>query len=988
MITNINYTNNEKLQYSTQNANEYSGIYCFTYISNRPDDKHLIKIGKFTMANQLDMNDERNRKNAEARIKQIPSPIDRVYGDKYELNWYYPAIFKDTQNTFTDKAFHNWLRKNLGNNINRKYPDSNSYSEVFNLTAEKARYYFKQFINHEPLREPTSKEKYFSIIQEQEEGINKLTNFWKKCYSNPNSKNIFLFNAIMRFGKCITTYEFIRKNNDIKHILILSHRPDVFNSWKDDYEDYLYHFCNEKKYKIWEKKHNETLESFNKSFNYIISFVSIQDLRGLETIKQDGDEIKNEQEAQEIALKFKQNNQEIFDFQWDLVVIDEAHEGLLTKLAAKMFNNFTNKPKMYILLSGTPFNLKSYGEQIYDEMDKFNESNSFEYSFLDEQKQQESFLKKYKKEYMQIMRIEDELLSEEQKKLKYQYQYYQDIPKLRLLTTNVVDPSMKNAYKNEYFGFSKFFELTDDNKFVDEQAIDNFLNKLCSDDQKFINYPYSKECRKDTQCAMWMLPSVKVANALEKKLKNHPFFSHYNIWNVTGKEYDSSNDFTSLKNDVDKIDNKIIILSFKRLTTGVTLKGLSTILFLNDSESLISYYQTMFRVKNPYPLNWKNKKKKIGLIFDFNTFRCLNNTYELANKCGKNNQANEEKYNKIINYFDIYQLNPNIIDLTKISVNNLTQQANKAIVAAAYNSGCLKIRRFFDVNNCQDINKIINKLDGYSYSKSKNQDIVVNKTTGKPILLSKKTLTVEEKKKIQKEKIELHKIMGIFVKIPILMLGMYDKLHKLFFKKNVSNPSFDQLFNEEMISIEEWKSIMSPNSDATKCIEKKDFKELCSKAKPGIFIETFKTYLRNIEVIFSYTSPLEREKQWNKFFQKIQNPNKETVFTPYSVIKLQYDKANINWYNAYRTKQKFLDLYAKEALYSYYAACRLYEQAIKNEKLLNQDKVESIWHKIIYNQIFCCQNAMFLTIAQKILGFNNECKNLCQINVLNKLNNK
>lgn len=990
-ITNQQINNNEKLAYSTQNANEYRGIYCFTFKSDEYK-KNLMKIGQFTMPNPWDINDNENKIAAQKRIKQQEGISEKVNGVEFELNWYYPAKFNDTKNVFTDKDFHKWLRKNLGDKINIKYRKNNRYSELFDLTANQSLNYFKNFINHEPPNNHDNIKTPFYIRQEQENGINKLTKFWKKCCSNPNQKKFFLFNAIMRFGKCITTYEFIRRNNDIKHILILSHRPDVFNSWEDDYNKYLYGFCEEKKYKIWNKNLKQSLNSFNNGLNNIIAFVSIQDLRGEEKIKWNEDENTNEQDIQEIVTRFKQNNKEIFDFQWDLVVVDEAHEGILTKLAARMFNNFTYNPKMYILLSGTPFNLKSHAEQIYDDIDKFNEANSFEYSFLDEQEQQKSFLEKNKKQYDYIKSLDEDFLEDEQKKLKYQYQYYQDIPELRILTITVTDPNMKNTFKNDYFGFNKFFELNDNNEFVDEQAIDIFLDNLCSDEQKFINYPYSKKCRNDTKCAMWMLPSVKVAKALKKKLQAHRFFKEYDIFDVTGEAY-SSDDFSWLKKEVDTIDKKIIILSFRRLTTGVTLKGLSTIIFLNDTTSLISYYQTMFRVKNPYPLNW-DKKKKIGLIFDFNTFRCLNNTYELANETSKNGQANDEQYNKIINYFNIHGVDDksNVFNLTKISINKLTEQANKAIAAAAYDSGCLRISKFFDPHNYQRINKFINKLDGYSYSKNKNLDVnvIINNTTGKPILTSKKNLTPEEKDKLKKEKIEIHKIIGIFVRIPILMLGMYDKLHDLIFKQNVNNPDFNQMFNDNMINIDEWKSIMSPNKDETKCIEKKDFKELCKMAKPGIFLETFKRYLKEIEKIFSYASPLAREEQWIEFFKKIQNPNKETVFTPYDVIKLQYDKAEIDWPNAYKTKQKFLDIYSKESLYSYYAACRLYEQAIRNINLdNNKDKIQRIWNKIIYNQIYCCcQNGMFSTIAQKILGFEPKSKNICQIDLVNKLNNE
>jgi hypothetical protein len=58
----MNLSQNSHFSYSTQNANEYSGIYCFTYKSNRQNDtyKNFIKIGKFTMPNPLDINDNEN----------------------------------------------------------------------------------------------------------------------------------------------------------------------------------------------------------------------------------------------------------------------------------------------------------------------------------------------------------------------------------------------------------------------------------------------------------------------------------------------------------------------------------------------------------------------------------------------------------------------------------------------------------------------------------------------------------------------------------------------------------------------------------------------------------------------------------------------------------------------------------------------------------------------------------------------------------------
>lgn len=87
----------------------------------------------------------------------------------------------------------------------------------------------------------------------------------------------------------------------------------------------------------------------------------MQDLRGSESV----------------GGKFDKND-EIFLTKWDFVVIDEAHEGTLTKLGQAVIDTITDlsdNPKI-LRLSGTPFNL----------LDKFNEDEIYTWDYVMEQR--------------------------------------------------------------------------------------------------------------------------------------------------------------------------------------------------------------------------------------------------------------------------------------------------------------------------------------------------------------------------------------------------------------------------------------------------------------------------------------------------------------------------------------------------------------------------------------------------------------------------
>ena len=146
-----------------------------------------------------------------------------------------------------------------------------------------------------------------------------------------------LWNAKMRFGKTLTALQ-VAKEMGYKKTIILTHRPVVSDGWYEDFGKIFY----DTDYVFGSKTKGEKIQNLIDTDKSFVYFASMQDLRG----------------SQAVGGKFDKND-EIFLIDWDYVVIDEAHEGTLTKLGQAVIDeicNQTNKPKI-LRLSGTPFNL-------------------------------------------------------------------------------------------------------------------------------------------------------------------------------------------------------------------------------------------------------------------------------------------------------------------------------------------------------------------------------------------------------------------------------------------------------------------------------------------------------------------------------------------------------------------------------------------------------------------------------------------------------
>ena len=894
---------------------------------------------------------------------------------------------------FTDTNFHKVLERNkvkkvAPNGISEfKNIQLSTAKEWFNCSSETIIKYLDEY-KEGKITFTNDVINKIELREEQKEACEKIGKAWNKALSNDGkSKKKFLLDAIMRFGKCITTYSFINQQN-ISKTLILTHRPVVENSWFDDFKKI---FKNEydietynKKYEFYKKDDNvKILDKEN-----FIYFASIQDMRGVDYKKdKHGNYILDENGDKQFELNeqneiiWKESNKNIFEINWDLVVIDEAHEGNLTSLAKKMHNSINKKFSLF--LSGTPFNLLS--EEFEDEFGK----NYYHFGFEDEQR-----------------------LKKKWSETSIDSNPYFDLPDLKLSGISIEKENLiknSNQFENNYFNFDLFFELNDDGSFKNKEGIKAWLDNITSDndnDDYLSQMPFHKSKRFHTKHSLWLLPKkVEIANALEKLLNEHEYFKKYNyqIFNVAGNNYDPSKDFSKIQNYTNDENKQSIILTIGRLTQGITLPGLSTILMLDNTTSPIKYFQTIFRAKSQSPKNWK-KTKTAALIFDFNPDRCLDIIYQMAlkasNKKGHDFLLKKEELDKslkeVLNFLDVMGYDNN--EFKKIDWEIFNNAFYNVQINRIVNQGFDAPKELIDVkklgiqvsNNKENLTKFFDSLlNRFSSTKAKDKvkltdnglDQVVLKPTDSLVKEIDKELKepVDENKKTFKDNLNKLKniIKNIFPRIPYMLIGKLNEIKNDFFGEEFSNFNIDKFCN--LYDASSWKEIM-PHT-----FEKNEFKQIVNDFIDNEkFIRTCQAYIKKINEISEIENNNQRCDTWFSFFDSLHSFDRETVFTPLKVVQYQVDSLNIDWKEAYLKKQTFIDINVKTSLYPLYIAKKLLEVQLEIEK-------KSDWRKIVYNQIFAiCKLDLIKEVVLKVLNFKNDYTNVLCIDIVDKVleNNK
>ena len=534
----------------------------------------------------------------------------------YNIEWKGNAIFDDgSGDIFKDKDFHRYLRK-------LKY-ENNGKNEWFKIAVPESRSRFDEFRENRGVLKSLDTVIPYQLRPEQEEAVDKALK-----YSQATENGEFLWNAKPRFGKTLAAYDLCKKLK-AENILIVTNRPAIANSWYDDYEKFLgvesgYFFVSEteslkgKKGVVSRAEYTRLIDDDPRG---CIEFVSLQDMKGA------------------IAFGGKHDKlQEVADMHWDILIIDEAHEGVDTYKTDVAFNQVNRDFTLH--LSGTPFKALAN--------DKFPESAIYNWTYADEQKRKRDFQSK-----------------------DGEANPYADLPQLNMFTyqmSEIVKDELNqgieiNGETEEYaFDLNTFFE-TNNGKFVYNSSVDKFLDALTTQPR----FPFStEELRNELKHTFWILDRVDSAKALAKKLKEHPVFRDYEIVLAAGdgkldEDDENQKSFDKVRNAIATYE-KTITLSVGQLTTGVTIPEWTAVLMLSNMKSPALYMQAAFRAQNPclFKENAKFFRKKNAYVFDFDPARTLTVFEEFANDLNSKTadgrgDADERKENirELLNFFPV-----------------------------------------------------------------------------------------------------------------------------------------------------------------------------------------------------------------------------------------------------------------------------------------------------------------------------------------------
>lgn len=519
----------------------------------------------------------------DTRLKQQMHTADV----EYKLEWHGNATYEDTGETFHDTDFHGYLRK-----LDIVSKPGTEWFEIEPSPAHQRFYEFRE--NHGIVGDTLAPVEY-RLRDEQERASEKTVD-----YAHLHERGEFLWNAKPRFGKTLTSYDFCKRIGAQK-VLIVTNRPAIANSWYDDYVKFVgfesgLAFISSVS-TLQGKPYCLSREQYRKGFNNgvpkgFIEFVSLQDLKGSIDFGGKYDKLAH-----------------VAELEWDVLIIDEAHEGVDTFKTDVAFDHI--KRKFTLHLSGTPF------KAIANE--KFSENAIFNWTYADEQKAKKDW-------------DNPELPNP-----------YAELPRLNMFTyqmSDIVAGEIKRGMdidgeNVEYaFDLNEFFATNENGYFLHNDDVNRFLDALTT--QK--KFPFStSELRDELRHTLWMLNRVDSAKALAKKLKQHPVFKDYEIVLAAGDG--KLNDDEVSAQAFDKVRKAIaehdytITLSVGQLTTGVTIPEWTAVLMLSNMKSPALYMQAAFRAQNPCLFNRYGKflRKENSYVFDFDPARTLTIFEEFAN---------------------------------------------------------------------------------------------------------------------------------------------------------------------------------------------------------------------------------------------------------------------------------------------------------------------------------------------------------------------
>ena len=795
---------------------------------------------------------------------------------------------------------------------------------------------------------------------EQQEAVDKTIAGFK-------SGDKMLWNAKMRFGKTLTALQLI-KEEKYKKVLIMTHRPVVSQGWFDDFNkigmpDSGYIYGSK------DKGHKNIADLENSSKSYIY-FASIQDLGGSEAV----------------GGKVKDKNRDLFAIDWDLIIIDEAHEATQTELTQNIIGLAKKKHTKELDLSGTPFNIIS----------DYDEDHVFTWDYTMEQEAKSNWTKMH----------------------PGVANPYAGLPKVSMFTFEMNkhfnDPRFTGEGLSKYtFNFKEFFRTNNQGKFIYENDVKHFLDNITNPGPT--NYPFAtREFRNRLLHTLWVMPGIKEANALEDLLKKHPVFGEeYKILNVV--RHDKSDEELGTDNDAeaenkaiaqaDKEGKKTITLTVRKLTTGATIPKWTGVLFLSNISSSMQYLQTAFRAQTPYSSPEFGKKENC-YIFDFAPDRALTIMAEstsLATGVGKI-QTKEQKAQmaRLMNFLPI--IGENNQQMKPLKVDSLLSKIKRAYAERAVRTGFdddsiysdeLLLIKDADLQEFNDLKGIIGttkkdkkpmKVDvNHQGLDEEEYDTAEKARKKKPLERSKEEQEALDKvKALKKQRRTMISILrGISIRIPMMIYGM-----DIEFDEDVSIKKFVNSIDDVS-----WEEFMP------KGITKALFNKFVKYYDADVFIEAGKIIRRQVKEL-DKADPLERVEKIADIFDTFRNPDKETVLTPWRVVNMHlgktigglsffdkdyqysYEDGKVvrRWVETEYTDQTLnnnahvLEINSKTGLYPLYVATSIYWREFKkmNDQTAGKFSFEDellLWQQILRENIFLvAKTPMAKEIARRTLA--------------------
>lgn len=916
-----------------------------------PAYKGLEKIGdakieSYEMDNRPNSQDL--RKVADHRIDQYM----KTAGVPHILQWAELAYRKKDNTWFRDYDVHEVL---LRSGIKKtEITEGNEWFRTDAPTAKKAIKAVKE--GKKAIDAPLTEQKNKIVLRpEQKEAVQKTQKVFK-------GHDKMLWNAKMRFGKTLSALQLI-KDERFLHVLIMTHRPVVDDGWFEDFNKIGMPAAG---YAYGSKKKGQDFDNLLQSDQPYVYFASLQDLGGSELV----------------GGKISDKNQRLFNNRWDLVIIDEAHEGTQTELARRVLEKVITKDHTKLLeLSGTPFNI----------LDQYDEDQVFTWDYVMEQRAKYEWYQKHPNEVNP----------------------YDGLPKVSMYTFE-----MNKHFNNlqfldddkKSFNFKEFFRVNQAGKFVYENKVKQFLDNITSPDNR-TNYPYStKEFRNRLRHTLWILPGIKEANALEELLKRHPVFGmEYKIINVV-KNGDSE---TASQSDVAKVLStvgkdpavtKTITLTVRKLTTGVTIGPWTGVVFLSNTNSAMQYLQAAFRAQTPFSSPTFGKKTNC-YIFDFAPDRALTvmaGAAQLKTGVGKRtSKFRKAKMSELMNFLPIIGetgqgMKPYQVDTLLAKVKRV--YAEKAVRTgfdddSIYSDNLLMLKEA-DLNEFNELKAIVGttkaekkpaKVDVNHQGLDDEEYEKANHAENKP----KRYRTPEEEAALEKmrglkkqRKTMISILRSISIRIPMMIYGLDIDINE-----DVDIHKFVGLVDDQS-----WKEFMP------KGVTKELFRKFIKYYDPDVFIEAGRIIRRKVKKLDDL-DPIDRTEQLALIFNTFRNPDKETVLTPWRIVNMhlgktlggysfyddQYQYPTIDgkranhWINTEYTdkifnhKSHILEINSKTGLYPLYATMSIYYRDFTelNNRTAGQFSFEDelmIWQRILRENIFLiAKTPMAKAIAKRTL---------------------